>query len=56
MGEAGQFAKSPRARPVSFFFDFVAFGDQDAPNRKQRIEVAHQRSRSNENFYAIPSL
>jgi hypothetical protein len=34
----------------------MAFGDQDAPNRKQRIEMARSRSRSNKNFHAILSL
>jgi len=33
----------------------VAFGDQDAPNRKQRIEMARRRRRSNENSHAILS-
>jgi hypothetical protein len=36
--------------------DLVTFGDQDAPNRKQRIEMARRGSRSNENFHAILSV
>lgn len=36
--------------------DLVAFGDQDAPNRKQRIEMARRGRLSNENFHAILSL
>ena len=32
----------------------MALGDHDAPNRKQRIELARRRGRSNENSQTIP--
>jgi hypothetical protein len=34
----------------------MALGDQDASNRKQRIEMARRGGRSNENFHVILSL
>lgn len=33
--------------------DFMTCGDQDSPDRKQRVEKARCRRRSDENFHAI---